>query len=91
MGHRCSERLLQCQWSSCTKVYDIGSVIPVVFMFMGVSPTCHRYELFVWRTIYFTTIYVQHGLFDAVITIDLGAMCWAVDLFAAIKFFYLQN
>jgi len=37
-------------------------------MFMGVSPTCHRNELVVWRSIYFTTIYVQHGHFDAVMT-----------------------
>ena len=64
--------------------------IYAVLMFTGVSQTCHRYELFVWRTIYSTTIYVQHGHFDALVTIDLGTMCWAVGLLVAIKFFYLR-
>jgi len=59
-------------------LHDIGSVIPAVFMLMGVSPNCSRYELFVWRTVYFPTIYVQRGHFDALMTIDLGSICWAV-------------
>ena len=31
-----------------------------------------------------------HGHFDALMTIDLEAMRWAIGLLAAIKFFYLQ-
>jgi len=65
--------------------------MPAVFKFMGVLPTCCGYELIVWRTSYSTTIYVQHDLFDALMTIDLGHMCWAVGLLFAIKFCYLQN
>ena len=49
-------------------------------MFIGMSPTCPRYELVVWRTAYSSTGYVQHGRFDALITIDLGAVCRAVGL-----------
>jgi len=41
-------------------LHGVGSVITALFMFIGVTPTCHRYELIAWRTIYFTTIYVQH-------------------------------
>jgi len=44
-------------------LHDMSSVIPAVLMFIGVSPTCHRYELIVWKTTSFTTIYVQHGYF----------------------------
>jgi len=54
---------------------DAGSIIPAIFVFMGVSLTCHRYEFIAWRTIYSTTIY---GHFDALMAINLGAMCWAV-------------
>ena len=43
------------------------------------------------RNIYFPTIHVQNGHFDTLMTIDLGAMCWAVGLLAAIKFFHLQT
>ena len=89
-GNRCLERLLQCQWSPCTTAWR-RLCIPAVFMFMGASPTCHSNELIVWRNIYPTAIYVQHGHFDALMTIDLGAMCWAVGLLAAIKFIYLQT
>jgi len=84
-------------WKACCSangvrvlLHDVGSVIPAILMFMGVSPTSHRYELIVWRTIYSTTIYVQQGHFDALMTIDLGVVCWAVGLLVAIKFFYLQ-
>ena len=40
---------------------------------------------------YYPTIYLQHGHFDGLMTIDLGAMRWAVGLFVAIKFFYSQT
>jgi len=60
-------------------------------MFIGVSPPWSRYDLLVWRTIYSPTIYVQPGHFDALMTIDLGAMCWTVGLLVAIKFCYLQG
>ena len=53
-------------------------------MLMEVSPIFHRYELIVWRTIYSPIIYVQHGHIDALMTIDLGAMCWAVSLLAVL-------
>jgi len=51
-------------------------------MFIGVSPTCPRYEVFMWRTIY-SPIYVQHRHFDALMTIDLVAMCWEISLVVA--------
>ena len=72
-------------------LHAIASVIFAVFMFMGVSPTCPRYGLFAWRTIYSSTVYVEQGDFDAFMTIDLGALCWVVGLLGAIKFICLQN
>jgi len=59
-------------------LHEVGSVIPAVFMFMAVSPTCHRYEPILRN-------------FDALMTIDLGAMCWAVTPLVAMEFFYLQK
>jgi len=59
-------------------LHYVDSVIPAVFLFKGVLPTCPIYELFVCRTIYSPTIYVQQGHFDALMTVDLGAVCRSV-------------
>jgi len=75
-------------------LHDISFVIPAVFMFMGcrqLAPDMSSFceELFI--LLQYEHQSVQHGHFDALMTIDLGAICLAVDLLVAIKFFYLQT